>query len=246
MKLLKHFVRLSVCSALFCLSSYCQAGIIISLVNTGSTYVQPGQPFELQIRALLNSKLTVLDYQLSGTGEASAQLTRRTVKDLSFISSDPQQPLDDNLPYDLTMGPFNELLMDMTYSEPGFTDDGMAPGTGIVIETIEITPTSKGDLTISISDVEAATTDLTNPDGMLFDQVTIGNASITVTVGDPVQGDVQPDGRVDIKDVMIMASQWLSEGEMLSADIMPLPSGDGIVNMQDFMLIAENWRVGVE
>lgn len=224
----------------------CQASILISVVNPNSNYVQLGIPFELEIVGTFDFKTTALDYQLSSSGSASAQFTGRAINELSFISLTSQQPLDNNLPYDFSSGSFHEVLLDMNYTAPGDTDDGIAPGTDVVIETIEITPTSTGTLTISISDVKAATTDLDNPDGIRFDEVTIENSSITVTVTDGILGDLEPDGDVDIDDLTIMAIQWLSSGGTPSADIVPYPSGDGIVNMEDFVPIAENWLTGVE
>ena len=53
-----------------------------------------------------------------------------------------------------------------------------------------------------------------------------------------IRGDLDVDGTVDIADVSIMASEWLS-GPVL-ADIEPA-GGDGNVNLQDFAVLASNW-----
>jgi hypothetical protein len=51
-----------------------------------------------------------------------------------------------------------------------------------------------------------------------------------------------PDG-VDIYDLAIFIDQWLLQGGYI-ADIAPAPGGDGIVNMLDFAVFAENWLAG--
>ncbi|MEN6386952.1 MAG: S8 family serine peptidase [Phycisphaerales bacterium] len=54
-------------------------------------------------------------------------------------------------------------------------------------------------------------------------------------------GDLQPDGNVDMSDLAIMANQWLQSPGIPSADIMPAPAGDNIVNFLDFAELASNW-----
>jgi beta-glucanase (GH16 family) len=53
-----------------------------------------------------------------------------------------------------------------------------------------------------------------------------------------IRGDLDVDGTVDIADVSIMASEWLSTGTV--ADIEPV-GGDGAVNLKDFAVLASNW-----
>jgi hypothetical protein len=43
-------------------------------------------------------------------------------------------------------------------------------------------------------------------------------------------------------DVAVVAEDWLESGSV--ADIAPLGTGDGIVNMRDFALLAESWMTG--
>ncbi|MHC4425947.1 MAG: DUF362 domain-containing protein [Planctomycetota bacterium] len=57
----------------------------------------------------------------------------------------------------------------------------------------------------------------------------------------PVPADFNGDGEVDSEDLMTFTSQWLQNSERLSADVAPAPSGDGIVNMADFALLARCW-----
>jgi pimeloyl-ACP methyl ester carboxylesterase len=56
-----------------------------------------------------------------------------------------------------------------------------------------------------------------------------------------IAGDINLDAAVDIYDLGIMASQWLSMPGVPSADIAPPPYGEGIVNLFDFAVLAENW-----
>ena len=52
-------------------------------------------------------------------------------------------------------------------------------------------------------------------------------------------GDVNKDSRTNVNDLTLMANQWLQIG-INKSDIHPAV-GDGIVNLQDFRLLAENW-----
>jgi hypothetical protein len=53
--------------------------------------------------------------------------------------------------------------------------------------------------------------------------------------------DINHDEVVDCKDLAIMAEQWLKTPGTPSADIAPLPAGDGEVNFLDFAALADNW-----
>lgn len=63
-----------------------------------------------------------------------------------------------------------------------------------------------------------------------------GPVDIEISLG--IRGDLDVDGTVDINDVCIMAGEWLGSGVL--ADIEPV-SGDGIVNLEDFAVLASNW-----
>jgi len=51
------------------------------------------------------------------------------------------------------------------------------------------------------------------------------------------------DGGVNFEDPKAIADQWLQPPSVPSADIVPLPEGDGMVNILDFAALAENWLV---
>lgn len=54
-------------------------------------------------------------------------------------------------------------------------------------------------------------------------------------------GDISRDEIVDYEDLAILAEQWLKTPGITSADIAPLPAGDGEVDFLDFALLALNW-----
>ncbi len=54
-------------------------------------------------------------------------------------------------------------------------------------------------------------------------------------------GDLDSSGSTDADDLAALCSQWLDAPLSPSADIAPLPNGDGVVNLLDFELFAEGW-----
>ncbi|MGD0785287.1 MAG: hypothetical protein ABR969_05685 [Sedimentisphaerales bacterium] len=56
-------------------------------------------------------------------------------------------------------------------------------------------------------------------------------------------GDFNNDCKVDFMDLEVLREQWLQPPGLPSADIEPSPSGDGIVNFQDFAAMAANWLI---
>jgi methionine-rich copper-binding protein CopC len=54
-------------------------------------------------------------------------------------------------------------------------------------------------------------------------------------------GDINGDKQVDIEDLFIVGNDWLKAGS--TADIMPAPNGDGIVNLWDYAVLAKNWQI---
>jgi hypothetical protein len=51
--------------------------------------------------------------------------------------------------------------------------------------------------------------------------------------------DYNQDGKVDVRDVTLLAEHWLRYGYEL--DVAPEPDGDGIINFMDFAVMAQNW-----
>ncbi len=83
-----------------------------------------------------------------------------------------------------------------------------------------------------------------------------GYCAVIVSNGDSMQipvlvqpsliGDINEDGEVNYEDLQAIANQWLQPPGIPSADIAPLPSGDGTVNFLDFAIFADHWLAGVE
>ncbi|MBN1765777.1 MAG: hypothetical protein JW860_11005 [Sedimentisphaerales bacterium] len=57
--------------------------------------------------------------------------------------------------------------------------------------------------------------------------------------------DITGDYAVDLADFVMMSSQWLDSPGDPSTDIAPPPDGDGVVNIDDLILLAENWLWGI-
>jgi hypothetical protein len=92
--------------------------------------------------------------------------------------------------------------------------------------------------------VTSSTKDLTAYAALdVEDTLEIPSKSIVTVVSMHITpGDLEPDGDVDIDDVIIMASQWLQKGSELSADI-SVPT-DGTVDLKDFRVLSRNWLYG--
>jgi hypothetical protein len=67
------------------------------------------------------------------------------------------------------------------------------------------------------------------------------NGCIAVVRISTCYADIDGDSNVTFKDFGYLASQWLSSPNEPSADIAPLPDGDGIVNEQDLAAFVERW-----
>ncbi len=63
-----------------------------------------------------------------------------------------------------------------------------------------------------------------------------GPVDLEISLG--IRGDLDVDGTVDVVDLGIMAGEWRTSGVL--ADIEPA-GGDGIVNLEDFAVLASNW-----
>jgi hypothetical protein len=78
----------------------------------------------------------------------------------------------------------------------------------------------------------------TDPTGIESDWSNI-ESSIQV-----IPGDFEPDCDVDWYDFAVLGNQWLQSPGTPSADIAPLPEGDGIVNSLDLAEFAMHWLEG--
>lgn len=60
-----------------------------------------------------------------------------------------------------------------------------------------------------------------------------------------IGGDINGDDKVDLDDLEILVDQWLQPPGTPSADIVPPPEGDNIVDFLDFALLAKYWLRGI-
>jgi len=70
-----------------------------------------------------------------------------------------------------------------------------------------------------------------------LDQILVGNA----TCGEPLDGDVNGDCRVNHNDLKVMAEQWLSEGTGFQSNINNNGSSENKVDFKDFASMAKRW-----
>jgi hypothetical protein len=64
-----------------------------------------------------------------------------------------------------------------------------------------------------------------------------GTFSVTTTSASPIRVDLNGDGTVDVKDLAMLADQWLQPPGTPSADFVP----DNTVNFLDFAIFAQHW-----
>ena len=83
------------------------------------------------------------------------------------------------------------------------------------------------------------------PVGNVFLAITGGGSSFLALkkAGKHDSGDLDGDADVDLADLKELAFHWLQAESTI--DIAPSPSGDGVVNMLDFGILAENWWMGI-
>jgi hypothetical protein len=119
--------------------------------------------------------LAACAYALTVDGTATAVVENRTVAAaLARIGTDPDAPLDDNLPLILTPGAtLSDVLVSLdTADPPGNSLDGLPPGSDVVVATYRLRLTGGGSLTLTLSAPRAAETQ-SDPEGSLFSVVTV-------------------------------------------------------------------------
>lgn len=60
-----------------------------------------------------------------------------------------------------------------------------------------------------------------------------------------IPGDIDRNMKVDMTDFRVLTHEWLSSPPEMSADIAPIPVGDGSVNLRDFSALSRYWNVDV-
>jgi len=185
-------------------SLYAQTSITFSLTNPGAGTIPTGSVLTLDVRATFDAPLVVAEFMVAASGDATATLTGRSANPaapvgLSYISQTSQSPFENGLPHDLTATPIKEVLLDLDFDgQPGGSTDGLPTGSDVLIETLDITVSGTGTLTVSITNPLAAHTQGA-PNGQLFDTITIDPLAQSVViqvepVGPCVCGDIDGSG----------------------------------------------------
>jgi hypothetical protein len=181
--------------------------------------------------------LAACAYELTVGGTATAVVENRTVAAaLARIGTDPDAPLDDNLPLILTPGAtLSDVLVSLdTADPPGNPLDGLPPGSDVVVATYRLRLTGGGSLTLTLSAPRAAETQ-SDPEGSLFSVVTVDPVAFDVqlnVVGGP---DLDANGAVDLRDFAVMQACFARAptGACAAADV----DADGDIDATDFEIV---------
>ena len=215
------------------------------LVNPGVHVVDPNDIVTLELRGTFDAPLASVAIELSAAGDTTATLVARSADPnapggLSYISQTSQDPFENNLPQDLTAGPWIEALGQLDFADPPCDGgDGMAPGTDLLIETLDVQVGVAGTVTISLGTLSAAHTQC-NPGGDLFDFVQIDPAAASVTLCNAAPlGDIDENCLVRFADFELLSTCMAGPDNpnpgcdpihFANSDL----SGDGDVDLGDF------------
>ena len=226
------------------------ASITFALVNPGADFVAPRSTVTIEVRATYDTPLVAAKFVVSAAGEPAASPTARsadpvTPAGLTFLSTTRQAPFESGLPYDLKVAPATEVLLDLDFAEePGGPFDGIAPGSDVLIETLDVEVSGTGILTLSVGEVSAAHTDGA-PGGQLFDTAGVDSQAAEVTIELAMPGDLDLNGTVNLQDFATFALCYggrdvedpppgCSTTDFLRSDL----DGSGRVNLLDFATFA--------
>ena len=189
--------------------------ISYAIINPGPSTVDAGTSVTLEVRATFDAPLVAGRFTISAAGTPEAVVTGRSANQLegnglSYVPKTyPIPTFYNDLPHNLaSQGALRETLMDL---DP--IQDGVPPGTDVLVETIQVVPYGVGTLTISITGPSAATT-WNAPDGAMFASAAVDPSRATVVLEvippldcsaqpppDPNHPDTDGDGVPDVCDV---------------------------------------------
>lgn len=209
-----------------------QSAISFSLVAPGGTNAVVGQPFSIELRASFNAVLAAAAVRISASGSAEAMLTGRSANPglpngLMFISSTSQEPFESGLPVSLT----GEGSLEVLLGGGQWPFDGAAPGDDILLERLEVTPTTSGEMTISLIAAEAVTSRWAQ-DGLFFDWVGINPWRSAVTVNVQAAAIRAGDGVRALSTV-----EAFSQRGQPTPTITPNADGEGSVDLADLVYV---------
>jgi hypothetical protein len=82
----------------------------------------------------------------------------------------------------------------------------------------------------------ASVTSTTSPAGLRWN-VIYGPTSATLVAVALSAGDANLDGKIDVKDVAVLAGSWMGSGDWYGGDL----SGDGVVDTADLQILRTSW-----
>jgi len=184
------------------------ASITLSLHYGGPATVPADSVAAIEVRGDFDTRLAAVRFTITASGAASATVIGRsadptTPGGLTYVSRTSQTPFVSDLPCDLAAAPLDEVLLDMAFdSQPGGPTDGVGPGVGVVVESLQINVDGAGTVQISLIGASAAHTYLAaeEPVAELFDSVEIDPSGQSVTLRVLPDGDFDDDGDVDLDD----------------------------------------------
>jgi hypothetical protein len=184
------------------------ASITLSLDYSGPATVPAGAVVAVEVRGDFDTKLAAVRFAVAASGNASATVIERSASPttpggLTYVSRTSQTPFVSDLPHDLAGTPLDEVLLDMSFDDqPGGPTDGVAPGAGVVVESLQISVDGAGTVQVSLMGASAAHTYLAaeRPVAELFDSVEIDPSAESITLRVLSDGDFDDDGDVDLDD----------------------------------------------
>ena len=160
------------------------SAVSFALVAPNGASGVAGQPFVVELRASFNALLAAAAVRVLASGTAGAILTGRSAdpvgeSGLVFLSATSQQPYENGLPSSLEGAGSLEVLL----GRGTWPFDGVGSGEEVLLERLQITPTTRGELTISLGTVAAVTSRWAR-DGAPFEVVSVDpwRSSVTAQV----------------------------------------------------------------
>lgn len=180
------------------------ATLSLSLVNPGDGTVYLDEPATLEVRATFDTALSAISFQLAASGVSDTTMIARSLdpvgpNGLTYVSLISQSPFDDNLPWDLKANSLIEVAYDNDFGGvPGGPQDGLTPGSDVLIETITLDLDGQpGLVTVTVEDPRAAET-TSDPEGAVFENTSVSAGSVVLQVLQ--RGDADQDYDVDLVD----------------------------------------------
>ncbi|MHC1765682.1 MAG: hypothetical protein AB9869_15520 [Verrucomicrobiia bacterium] len=218
------------------------AVIHFALTNPAGGSVVAGRPFPVEVRASLNAVLVGAAFRVVTTGGARATLTSRSPSPaqdtgLIFVSTTSQQPFEPGLPMEIGETGALEVLL----GTGAWPHDGIVPGENILLERLEITPSSSGELTLSLADLQAVTSRWAK-DGKWFESVSLHpwQPSVTVQVepGPAAPPQSAPGGQAPVMGAPAPGKAGVPSSINANAD------GQGAVDVADLVFVRA--RLGLD